>query len=302
MGDQCAIFILGLRLSRSWGGSSCSFWFDYWVGNVRLCEAFPRIVAAPQSKDSFVSDLRFVDDRVNWSVPLLTSLRGGALVEFELLQARLEALPVDLITAGPTSIIWPLERSQRFSVRSLRAASMAVKFPGVVNFPSVTIWSACAPSKVQCFCWLVFFKKIATIDNLQRRGMQLVNRCCLCGGDLETVDHLLLHCSFSSAVWARISSTLSLHGPGSSDCSGFIVAWKGMNCIHRFAVTKKVILHAYFWGLWGERNNRIFRDESRTSLQVFYRIMLNIGKWLAAAGLFSVEQHQVWTNFVFNPD
>ncbi|CAN0914163.1 hypothetical protein LINGRAHAP2_LOCUS28402 [Linum grandiflorum] len=222
-------------------------------------------------------------------------------MELEHLRARLEALPPSLFTEGPASVIWPLESSQVFSVRSLRLKLIEEKFHGIGDFPHDSIWSTSVPSKVQCFCWMVYFKKIATIDNLQRRGMQMVNRCVLCGCDLESVDHLFLHCKFTSAVWAMITSALSIYGPGPLDCTGLLMAWKGMNCLPHFAACMKVILHAFFWEIWRERNNKIFRDEFRSSCQLFYRVMISAGNWLSVAGLFTASQHQDWVSIVFDP-
>ncbi|CAN0881468.1 Putative ribonuclease H protein At1g65750, partial [Linum grandiflorum] len=283
------------------GGSSCSFWWDYWIREVRLGEVYPRIAAASQSLDSKISDLCFLDDRIQWVIPLSTSLRGGALVEWEHLLSRLAALPDDLITEGPACVIWPLEHSQRFSVRSLRIKCASNKFPGVPGFPHSSIWMPIVPSKVQCFCWMTFHKKIGTVDNLQRRGLQMVNRCALCLCDNESVDHLCLHCKFSSSVWAKVSSRLSIYGPISSDCPGFIAAWKWITCRSRFAACMKVILHSFLWSIWRERNNRIFREESKSSSQVFYKMMFSSGNWLAAADLFFVSQLQEWGAFAIDP-
>ncbi|CAN1265966.1 hypothetical protein LINPERPRIM_LOCUS12388 [Linum perenne] len=55
--------------------------------------------------------------------------------------------------------------------------------------------------KIQGFCWMVWHKKIASMDNLPRRGLMFVNRCALCEKDLEIVDHLLIHYDFASAIW-----------------------------------------------------------------------------------------------------
>ncbi|XP_074301609.1 uncharacterized protein LOC141633011 [Silene latifolia] len=41
--------------------------------------------------------------------------------------------------------------------------------------------------------------QLATIDNLQRRGICYVNRCVLCENNLETCDHLFFHCPLSRA-------------------------------------------------------------------------------------------------------
>ena len=39
--------------------------------------------------------------------------------------------------------------------------------------------------------------KILTIDNLRKRNLIVINRCCLCKLDGETIDHLLLHCEIA---------------------------------------------------------------------------------------------------------
>ncbi|CAN0839651.1 Putative ribonuclease H protein At1g65750 [Linum grandiflorum] len=242
MDSKKQFLFLGLRLYRSWGGL-CAFWFDYWIRGVSLSVAYPRIAAAAQVLGSNVFDLCSFDGRWSWSIPLTTTLRGGALLEFEHLMRRLDSLPVDFLTAGPTSIIWPLETSSVFSVRSMRAALACEKFPGVIDFPAEVVWSKCVPTKVQAFVWMVYYKKVATVDNLQRRGMQMPNRCVLCYSNIETVNHILLHCSFTIKVWNLISSVLSIYGPSQGDIRDVIRTWKGMNCSADFAVAMKALLH-----------------------------------------------------------
>ena len=44
------------------------------------------------------------------------------------------------------------------------------------------------------------------LDNVQRRGVAVANRCYLCGKEEENCNHLLLHCGFSRAVWHLLIS------------------------------------------------------------------------------------------------
>ena len=44
---------------------------------------------------------------------------------------------------------------------------------------------------------------ILTIDNLIKKNLPLVNCCCLCRCDEETVDHLFLHCKIAHPLWSE---------------------------------------------------------------------------------------------------
>lgn len=56
--------------------------------------------------------------------------------------------------------------------------------------------------KVNYFWWVASHGKILTIDNLVRRGFQLVNRCVLSKEEEETIVHLFFHCPFSRGTWS----------------------------------------------------------------------------------------------------
>ncbi|CAN0921772.1 hypothetical protein LINGRAHAP2_LOCUS32762, partial [Linum grandiflorum] len=247
-----------------------------------------------------VADLCSFHDSRSWSIPLRFVLRGGAREEWNRLVAHLASIPADFISAGPAYIVWPLETSGVFSVSSLRNVSSTQRFPGNSYFPHEVVWYHCVPSKIQCFIWMVFHKKIATIENLQRRGFHLAGRCVLCYNHGETIDHIFLHCAFTRDIWRRFSSVLSIHGPVTANVDGFITAWKGMNFISRFNVVMRVMMHATLWSVWLERNNRIFRDESRTTNQIFHKIMRLVGSWLHSWGLFSDMLLSDWHRVVLD--
>ncbi|CAN1315485.1 Putative ribonuclease H protein At1g65750 [Linum perenne] len=162
------------------GGGFCSFWSDYWAMVVRLSDHFPRIKAADARFPGGYVFNYLSSNRSSWDIPLRFNLRGGASLEFQLLLSHLDALLTSLISEGPDSVAWPAEKNQIFTVRSFRRLMYVDRFPGASLFPSVVVWSRCAPAKVQFFCWVAYRNSIATTDNLQRRGFILPNRCVLC--------------------------------------------------------------------------------------------------------------------------
>lgn len=56
------------------------------------------------------------------------------------------------------------------------------------------------PSKVAFFVSTVTLRRILTINNLIRRCHILVNWCCTCCRDVESVDHSPIHCPIASRL------------------------------------------------------------------------------------------------------
>ena len=47
------------------------------------------------------------------------------------------------------------------------------------------------------FAWEATWKKVITLDHIQRRGFSLANRCYLCLSKEKSIDHILLHCELA---------------------------------------------------------------------------------------------------------
>ncbi|CAN1230374.1 hypothetical protein LINPERPRIM_LOCUS3275, partial [Linum perenne] len=114
------------------------------------------------------------------------------------------SIPRNFFTEGPPHISWSLQPNILFSVASLRHALVAESFTSYTDFPANLIWQPSTPSKIACFLWRVFLRKIATHDNLQKRGFSLPNQCVLCDSNNESIDHIFLSCIFSADIWLML--------------------------------------------------------------------------------------------------
>ncbi|CAN1748323.1 Putative ribonuclease H protein At1g65750 [Linum perenne] len=255
--------------------------------------------------DSFVCECVTDVDRLQWEIPLQGTLRGGAERERVAFLELLQTLPPSHISEGPATLVWPLESNDAFSVRSLAKELIGRKFMGVEDFPAGLVWTRHVPTKVAGFVWQVSHEKISTIDNLIRRGLMIPNRCALCGIDAESIHHLFRDCCFGLQVWSYLSSRLSLFGPLPCLVKDWLWAWKGLNYGSVFEPCVKMLLHGFLWGIWGERNGRVFRDVESSPASVAFRIAILVGQWSVAGGLIERNSMGGWLGlfrFVEPPD
>jgi hypothetical protein len=72
------------------------------------------------------------------------------------------------------------------------------------------VWLSQALPRAAFFTWSAALGRILTLDNLRKRHIIIVDRCCLCKRDGESVDYILLHCDVASALWNNIFSCFGI--------------------------------------------------------------------------------------------
>ena len=63
------------------------------------------------------------------------------------------------------------------------------------------------------------------------KGRLLVNRCCMCCCDGESVAHLLLHCPITHTLWIFMIQAFGIHWVGWGDC--YLIGISGLGSIAR---------------------------------------------------------------------
>ena len=147
-------------------------------------------------------------------------------------------------------LIWQLNRSGVFDVRSFYIALLRAHS---VSFPWQSIWCVKVPKRVSFFLWTTARGGILTIDNLVKKNLPLVNWCCLCRCDEETVDHLLIHCRFASALWSEVLIMFGVQWVLLETIVSLLFAWRNWLGTYSSKVWNLVL--ARLMGLvWKERN------------------------------------------------
>lgn len=138
-------------------------------------------------------------------------------------------------------------------------------------------------------------EKIITIDNLVRRGFQLVNRCFLCKKDKESIIHIFFHYEFPREVWSFFLPLLSTKWVFHHLMKLFIESWSNYPFSHNVIVDLQNQVPPFVTqGMWKERDNRTFREVDRSSNEVCMAIKTQIKENLEV-GRYSFSK--VWPNY-----
>jgi hypothetical protein len=118
------------------------------------------------------------------------------------------------------------------------------------NLSWLKIWNKSIPSKVSCLVCRLFQNKIATKDNLFRRGdiSQGSLLCCSGCGTEESIFHLFFECPFFAGIWYHISSWMGISTALHKDGMDHLEQFEGLIGSGRaFTERVKVIWFACIW-------------------------------------------------------
>ena len=109
--------------------------------------------------------------------------------------------------------------------------------------------------KVSFFGWEATWGKALTLDQLQRRGWALANRCYVCQRHEESIDHILLHCDKARTLWVLLATVKEM-----------LSGWNGTFVGKKRKGVWKASPLCLFWTVWKTRNKVAF-EEKELSIQ-----------------------------------
>lgn len=154
---------------------------------------------------------------------------------------------------------------------------------GAISFePYLRIWRTWSPLKVKLFIWLAALNRYWTADRLAKRGMNHPHSCPLCCQEDETINHLLIGCSFSREVWHRVLQWINLQHLAPSPSDRTFLKWWKKSSRRAGAQRRKglnTLIQLTAWFLWKHRNRCVFDGESPNAQHLFSDIQKEAHQW-----------------------
>ena len=115
--------------------------------------------------------------------------------------------------------------------------------------------------KVSFFGWEATWGKALTLDQLQKRGWPLANRCYLCQMHEESIDHILLHCGKTRTLWALFFSLFRVQWVLPATVKETLLSWNRSLVGKKRKEVWRVGSLCIFWTVWKARNSIAFEDD-----------------------------------------
>ncbi|GJR45831.1 reverse transcriptase domain, reverse transcriptase zinc-binding domain protein [Tanacetum coccineum] len=146
-----------------------------------------------------------------------------------------------------------------------------------VSWFDVVWFSYCIPRHAVNL-WLIMKQRLKTQDKLSSWDVSgsLMTSCPLCDLQPDSLEHLFFECTFSMQIWSHMSRYAGMNsvGPVFTQIVSAIMPFAKRKSSR--SVIAKLVLAACAYFVWQERNERLFKNSTRSVKQVIDCIMTSV--------------------------
>ncbi|CAJ2667239.1 unnamed protein product [Trifolium pratense] len=279
-------------------GSDTLFWTDPWVDETPLCERFGRLFALSETKLRTVAEMF----SLGWGMEGMAWVWRRQLRAWEedmLRECQFLLANISLQAQHSDRWQWQPDPDTGYSVRGVYQL-LTARDSVTMDDATHLIWHPQIPLKVSIFAWRLLRDRLPTKTNLVIRGIisSSAQECIAGCGEAESAHHLFISCSFFGSLWALVCTWIDISLTESSTIREHFVHFTsslgGSRARRSFL---QLIWLVSVWVIWTERNQRLFRGSTSTSLQLVDKIKLFSFRWLKSKNVtLALNYHSWWSS------
>jgi hypothetical protein len=145
------------------------------------------------------------------------------------------------VLSGETdALVWVYNTSRVYSSQSFYTI---INFRGVALIYVPAVWTICVPPKIHLFLWLLSHNRLATVDNLNRKGMIKPAQCVFFVRKIKVLITSFLKCVVAREVWKYVSKFLDYEIGG--DYLSAATKWLSKNFFYCANIISTAVLRGY---------------------------------------------------------
>lgn len=241
-------------------GTSINVWTDPWLADAQ----FPFVQTEMPSylRDAKVSSLMKVQD-TGWDEEVIEDIFMPEDRD------KILSIPIPN-TAHKDKLIWMGEEKGVYSVKSCYRLLTWEETPEP-NCMWNTIWKLSLPPKVKVLAWQVCQNVLPTAVNLQSKRVECPILCKLCNQEVETTDHVFIHCGVAKACWRQVDGVEDL-------TANHVQEWMS-TAMEKLSAYNRCLLLTICWRLWGARNQEVWNNVTVNHATIFREARTYLDAW-----------------------
>jgi len=254
-------------------GSFILFWSDVWIRSNALRSIFPRLYQNYTFRNGLVNDMgQWVNDHWRWNLVWRRNLLSYEEQQYHHLLSMLE--PTIIRQGKDDKLIWPCNSNGSFSVKSCCTLIDNTSSANDRVFEA-NVWIKGASPKVQVFLWLAVQDKVSTKAFLHQQTVLSATQasCVFYSSNLETSEHLFIHCNFSKSVWIKVLDWWGIQCCLPRTLDSLLLQCPEMVHGKFQRLAWRLISSSTIWGIWLLRNKIIFEEGTINLFDCFSTIL-----------------------------
>ncbi|XP_071689022.1 uncharacterized protein [Rutidosis leptorrhynchoides] len=155
------------------------------------------------------------------------------------------------------------------------------------------------PKKVGLFVWRAKQNRIPVRVELDKRGIDLDSvRCPVCDNDLETVEHIFIHCQFAKDLWLRVFRWWNLSRLPYENMGELFQGCVDSNHPELRSKLWKAIEWVCGYMIWRNRNLTVFQEKKGNSSMTLNELQIKAFEWISRR---SQKLNISWSQWLLNP-